>query len=358
MLLSIDCQCATYSSGPPSIRLKAAIRWAQYSASYDPPQSLEAYNTAIQLVSQVAGLEQTIQKRHTNLLDISALVTSAVACAFKFGRPELALEWLEEGRCLIWSQLNNLRSPLDTLFACDPEIANDMLRVSRALENAGSRKDAVSPFQGEANMDYKMSIQEDANTHIKLAKKWNELLTKIHTIPNFEDFLKPPSCSKLLKNLPDSGFVVFINVHKDSCDALALSLHMDRPRHILLDKFSYAQANKLRNQLNTLLHDANLRMRKCELDDIRATGPVQGSERSGVIKHILHQLWILVVKPILDDLGFSVSTFGISAIYIKLMSIFHPPQRNLHLNYHVSGGVQQGHLHFFQYMQLEYMPHL
>jgi hypothetical protein len=185
-------------------------------------QSLEAYNTAIQLVSQVAGLEQTIQKRHTNLLDISDLATSAAACAFKFGRPELALEWLEQGRCLIWSQLNNLRSPLDTLFAHNPEIAHDMLRVSRALENAGSRGDLVAPSQVEATMEHKMSIQDEANTHVKLAQKWNELLTKIRTIPKFEDFLQPPSCSNLLKNLPDSGPVVVINVHKDSCDALAL----------------------------------------------------------------------------------------------------------------------------------------
>ena len=59
----------------------AAIRWAQYSSFYDPPQSLEAYNTAIQLVSQLAGLEQTIQKHHTNLLDISDLAASAAACA-------------------------------------------------------------------------------------------------------------------------------------------------------------------------------------------------------------------------------------------------------------------------------------
>ena len=137
MHLSLDCQCATYSSGPPSKQLMAALCWAQHS-SYDLPQSLEAYETAIKLVSKVAGLEQTIQKRHTNLLDISDLVTSAVACAFKFGKLELALEWFEEGRCLIWSQLNNLQTPLDALFAHDPDIAHDMLRVSRALEIAGS----------------------------------------------------------------------------------------------------------------------------------------------------------------------------------------------------------------------------
>ena len=89
----------------------------------------------------MAGLEQTIQKRHSNLLDISDLVTSATACAFKFRRPELALEWPEQGCCLIWNQLNNLRSPLDALSAHNEDIGRDMLRVSRALENAGSRRD-------------------------------------------------------------------------------------------------------------------------------------------------------------------------------------------------------------------------
>ena len=279
-------------------------------------QSLAAYNTAIKLVSKAAGLEQTIQKRHTNLLDISDLVTSAAACALKFGKAELALEWLEQGRCLIWSQLNNLRTPLDALFAHDTGIACDMLKVSRALENAGFRGDLIAQSQSEASMEHKMSLQEEANSHVKLAQKWNELLTKIRTIPKFEDFLQPPSCSNLLKNLPDSGHVIVINVHKDSCDALALSLDLDEPLHIPLHKFSHAKATDLRNQLNAHLCAANVRMRECDLDGIRATCPVSlgDIDGSGVIKHILYLLWDLVVKPILDGLGFSVSTLLILAI--------------------------------------------
>ena len=166
-------------------------------------------------------------------------------------------------------------------------------------------------------MEHKMSLQDEANTHVKLAQEWNELLTKIRTIPQFEDFLRPPSCSSLLKNLPDSGPVVVINVHKDSCDALALLSGLDgnsEPLHIRLDKFSYAKAADLRNRLNAHLQDANVRMRDCELDDIRATRPVRNNDGGGVIKYILHQLWILVVKPILDGLGFSVSTLGISSM--------------------------------------------
>jgi hypothetical protein len=163
-------------------------------------------------------------------------------------------------------------------------------------------------------MEHKMSLQDEANTHVKLAQEWNELLAKIRTIPGFEDFLHPPSCSNLLKNLPDSGPVVVINVHEDSCDALALLSDLDEPLHIPLHEFSYAKATDLRNQLNAHLRAANVRMREGELDDIRATHPVGDSAGGGVINYILHQLWILVVKPILDGLGFSVSTLGISAM--------------------------------------------
>jgi hypothetical protein len=172
----------------------------------------------------------------------------------------------------------------------------------------------VSQSQYEATMEHRMTLQDEANAHVKLAQKWNELLTKIRTIPKFEDFLQPPSCSNLLKNLPGSGSVVIINVHKDSCDALVLSSEMDEPLHIPLYNFSYGKATELRNQLNTHLHAANIRMRECKSDSIRATRPVRDDDSSGTIKHILYQLWILVVKPILNGLGFSVSTLGNSAM--------------------------------------------
>ena len=96
---------------------------------------------------------------------------------------------------------------------------------------------------------------------------------------------------------------------KDSCDALALSSDLDEPLHIPLHKFSYAKATNLHNQLNAHLHAAKVQMHECELDDIRATRPVRDNDSGGVIKDILYPLWILVVKPILDGLGLSVSNF-------------------------------------------------
>jgi hypothetical protein len=258
-------QSATYLSGPPSVQLNAAKKWAHFSNRSDSHsfQLLEASHTVIHLISLVAGLEQTIQKRYTTLMNISELSASAAATAFSYGEYDLALEWLEQGRCLVWRQLNDLRSPLDNLRIHNPALADDLLQVSKALENAGSRAEAA-PFTAETSMMEKMSIQEKADAHIKLAKKWDQLLTKVRAIPNFEDFLRPASCSTLLKHLPDSGAVVVINVHKNRSDALALLSGTEHPLHIALHEFSYKKADKLRHDLKDHLFNSGVRIRESE----------------------------------------------------------------------------------------------
>ncbi|KAF8966246.1 CHAT domain-containing protein [Flammula alnicola] len=284
-------QAAISSTGSPSIRLRAARNWAQFSQNLDPSLSLDAFDTVIELLSQVAGLEQTMQRRHANLVDISDLSMAAAAAAFSAGRPDKALEWLEQGRCLVWSQLNNLRTPLD------------------GLQSAGSRLELES-IESEASMSQKISLQDQATAHVKLAKDWDRLLLKARTIPGYEDFLRPAQCSTILEHLPKSGPVVIVNVHKNRCDALALISGVDDPLHIPLDEFSNEKAVKLRVRLQTHLHSSGVRMRGAEADgdDERATKRYVKTKSGSVMKDILHELWTSVVKPILDGLRFSVSS--------------------------------------------------
>ncbi|KAF8903455.1 CHAT domain-containing protein [Gymnopilus junonius] len=254
---------ATSPSGPLSARLWGAQRWAKLSNQVEPSQSLEAWPTVIRLASQVAGLEFTIQERYTFLLDVSELSASAAAAAFEHGRPDLALEWLEQGRCLVWGQLNTLR-------------------VSRALENAASRADPL-PFTDETTISL---------AHVRLAQRWDQLLDK------------PLSYSTLLQHLPKSGFVVFVNAHTDRCDALILISRDKTHLHIPLPDFSYQKAGNLRNALATHLHQNGLRMRGSEVDIAnRGMRYERTLKSSSVIKELLRQLWECVAKPILDGLG-------------------------------------------------------
>ncbi|KAF8157266.1 CHAT domain-containing protein [Crassisporium funariophilum] len=293
---------ASCSSGPPSERLHAAQNWATCSKAFDSSQTLDAYSLAIQLVSQVAGLEQTIQKRHMSLAEISDISTAAAATAFACGRYEMALEWLEQGRCLVWNQLNDLRNPLDDLRAHDPRMANELMRISKALEISGSRTDPPSLGEGKS-MVQKISLQQAASTHVKLAQERDQLLTRIRSIPKFNAFLRPPQAANLLQHLPTTGPVIVINVHEDRCDALALLSGNDAPLHIPLENLTYKQADGLRIKLRSYISSLDVRAREVSN---RAGMPYSVNRRAGsVMQDVLGELWECVVQPILNSLGFS-----------------------------------------------------
>ncbi|PPQ97852.1 hypothetical protein CVT26_013021 [Gymnopilus dilepis] len=298
-------RAATFSFGSLTQRLWGAQKWARLSKQ-DPSQALEAWHMAIDLASQVAGLEYTIQERYAFLVDISDLSTSAAAAAFEHGQPSSALEWLEQGRCLVWRQVNNLRTPLDLLRNHNASLADELARVSRALEVAANMEEA-SPFTGETSMTQKMSMQSEALAHVRFAQRWDELLKEVRSMPGFEDFLRPPPCSVLVKHLPKSGPVVFVNVQEDRCDALALNSGDDTPLHIPLPEFSYNKAHYLRQVLAAHLRDNGLRERGSELNNVeRGMRPERKVARSSsVMKEVLRQLWDFVVRPVLNGLGFN-----------------------------------------------------
>lgn len=297
---------ATNKSGAPSMRLASAENWARLSRLTDLQQSFEAYDLAIELISQVAGLDQTVQMRHTNLISISYLTTEAAACAFSVSKYHTALEWLEQGRCLVWNQLNQLRTPLDDLFAYDDVLASRLLAVSKELEGMGSRAGAFSSTD-EAGSPTENYIKLEAQTqeHINLAQERDALLAEIREVSRFKDFLRPRRSQDLLEHLPKIGFVVVVNVHQNRCDALILHSGSD-PVHVPLPNFSYKQAGTLHNQLCLCLKENNVRMR--EVVD-RTVRPYFLAVEAHSIQTVLRELWDCVVSPILTSLVQRVSVY-------------------------------------------------
>ena len=316
----------TRSSGIPIFKLHANKRLAKISQELYPLQSIDAYSTAIQLACHLAGLHEFIEMRLNNLQHISDVSTLAAACAFKLGNFNLVFEWLEQGRCVVWGQINDLRTPIDVLRAKHPVLADDIVRVSSSLEIAGFRS------QEDAN-----SMVEETTPHeerAKLALEWNQLLTKVRTLPDFEDFIQPLSYSTISEHLPKSGPVILINVHKDRCDALALVPDTNLPIHIPLPALTYEKSVALRNHLQANLLVSEIRMHEAE-PLTRGVRPV--SKRNIGLGDILRQLWVWVVKPILDALGYSAC---ILSYYIlgEIKADTHV-RRSLHPIQSASGGV-------------------
>jgi len=251
-------------------------------------------------------LDRTIQQRHTDLIELSSLTTSAASAAFSLGDVDKALEWLEQGRCLVWSQLNQLRTPLHHLRAYDEALAKRFSALSCALETSGSRC-GLEGLSTDASMSQKMSLQDEAHLHVKLSHEWSELLGEICRIPQFHDFLRPPCMSNLLKHLPRDGVVILVNVHEDRCDALALISGVGDPMHIALD-FTYDMASKLRERLGLFLSCNGVRMR----EENRGPRPVleEDADTRTEIHLVLEALWLRVVRPIFDALAYCVSVLN------------------------------------------------
>ncbi|KAF8962051.1 CHAT domain-containing protein [Flammula alnicola] len=242
------------------------------STRHDDSHALIDFALAISLLSEVAGLEQTIHRRHANLHGHSDLVASAVA--------DLALEWLEHGRCLVWNQLNQLRTPIDNLCMKNPSLADRFIKVASTLESYGTRS-ATSIPSSHATLTEEIRLQDDARNHTLHATEYRQLLKEIRDLPDFHDFLQPPKATDLLSSLPSDGPVIIFNIH-DTRSGL------EEPLHIPLEDFSLVQAERLQKTL------------QCDLLKQRE---VEDGDRT-VRRY--SQLRSKVVQPILEALGYSV----------------------------------------------------
>lgn len=302
-------------AGYTDSRLHAAQSWGRYAREFDLPSSLEAYDRAISLIQLFIGLEQTQTRRHENIQEISDLSVSAAAAAFEAGEVKKALQWLEEGRCLVWGQLNSLRTPMEDLMSVDSVLAERISVVSKALEESGAGDGRTTIGVRSADVASATGRRAVGEENVNLSMEWKRLVSAVREKPGFEDFLQARPTESILKNLPSTGTIVVINVHSSRCDALALRSGWTKPMHIPLPRFSSAKARSMSKQLRGQLGLGGVRTRGYDVDD---QGPEDdGGERAirrmakGGVQHklidTLRELWTSVVEPILAAIGYLVS---------------------------------------------------
>ncbi|CAA7269579.1 unnamed protein product [Cyclocybe aegerita] len=295
------------TSGHPRTRLSAGYAWGKLCTQYHTSEFSEAWNVTIGLLSQAAGLEQTISKRHNNLVYISTITTFATGAAFDNSAFESALAWLEQGRCLVWNQISQLRTPVDRLRVSKPSLAGRFLQLANGLEASGFRQQSSIPAAEVAITPRTIAIQDEIHAHARFAKDWDNLLSEIRRIPGFRDFLQPPKVTDILERLPQDTPIVIFSIAQERCDALALVSGVDTPIHIALADFTYEKAIELRRELQGYLRAHGVRLRDDEPDPDADRGghQVQYQRRQGGLHRILRSLWLDVVQPILSGIGYS-----------------------------------------------------
>jgi tetratricopeptide (TPR) repeat protein len=283
---------ATSPVGPPTMRFKAAGRWIYVASVVNHQSLLSAYECALGLMPLVAWLGLPIADRHQHLIKIGGITRDAAAAAISFEQYEKALEWLEQGRSIVWTQILQLRTPVDQLRDVNPDLAERLLKVSRQLDR-GHQQDALSA-RDQSN------IEEKGRQYRALVAEWESIINQVRSLPDFKTFLRPPSSSRL-KDAAQNGPVVVVNIAKSRCDALALLPRLDEVIHIPLPNISSEKVANLRDELNNQLYSNGIRMR-----GDRAARQVTDEPGDDSCGRVLAELWNDLVKPVLDSLAFSV----------------------------------------------------
>ncbi|KAJ7454490.1 TPR-like protein [Mycena latifolia] len=276
--------------GSAPIRFNAAKMWAKYAHNYQHPSLLRAYTTAIDLLPELAWLGLSISDRHHHILHAGQVVRDAASAAIAAQQYNTAVEWLDQGRSIIWGQILSLRSPVDDLASSHPELAAELITVSTQLETSGIQSCAAEFAEVQASR----SLQAVAQEAHALADRREGLLQQIRQLAGFERFLLPKQISEL-SAAARIGPVVLLNISHHSCDALILMPDKDQVLHVSLPDFTLDEAQVLTESLGSLVRGY--------ARSHRLSGRLEGQlPPDDEFSHILSKLWSQIVQPVLNEL--------------------------------------------------------
>lgn len=352
---ALDCysSAAQAATGPASTRFSASSQWVFLAEKIGHESCLEAYSTVLTLLPQLAWLGSPVPDRHFHIRKAGALVRQAAVATIEQDDFSTAIEWLEQGRAVIWGQLLNLRAPIDDLKISHPDLGLQLEHLSSQLEGATTQSTLVQPLSGPYS-----AASQPLDYH-RLAEKREQLLTSIRRLPGFEQFLLPRPLTQLTK-AAKWGPVIMLNASERRCDALVLMSGLsDDILHIPLPDVSLAKAMALHKILKDLLKGciptADRLLDSSENTDWKRLGIYFVSTETGQpykdilvewSRIVLSLLWHWVVKPIVEGLALTVSDSHRTLNHYNL-----PPLRLVSLVEY--GGVQLAFFHSFHFMLQE-----
>ncbi|KAN0140706.1 CHAT domain containing protein [Lactarius tabidus] len=269
-----------------------ACIWVYFAQAIRHPSISTAYETAFSLMQDALFFAPTLQLQHTTLVALPAysheMPLGYTSYLVELGQLEQAIETLERGRALLWSEMRHLRIPIDQILKADPDLGDKFAAVNRDLEELTK---SIPPSH-ELSLDDVISDDLRAGDQFGsllrrqrgLLKKRDKLISQIRSLPGFDRFLTPPLFDTL-RPAASSGPVIIIN-HSEQRSHILILLHTASPSLIRTPADFYHRANALKDKLLGSRTKDGLDSRK--YDETLAT--------------VLAELCELIGKPVIERL--------------------------------------------------------
>jgi tetratricopeptide (TPR) repeat protein len=242
----------------PVTRLRAGLTFGAFSAELGRwPDAVDGYATAIEMMPLAAWRGSGRSSREHLLTQYAGLASEAASSAIAAGDPDRAVELLEHGRGVLWSQILETRTDLTALREAAPALAARLSGIRSEIDTPGT-------------VDRQMS----------LAVRWDAVVREVRALEGFSSFLRPPAVAELR----GEGMVVVVNASRHRCDALLVTAEATNVVELPVD--AEALTEQAIAYLNALV--------AVEAGDIVAELDITST---------LEWLWDNVTEPILAAIG-------------------------------------------------------
>ena len=163
------------------------------------------------------GLGRSLREKH--LADVGGLATDAAGWAIEAGELERAVELLEQGRSVLWSQSLQLRTDLTRLRAVNEDLAARLERGPVRSGPAGFCREAIEAQDPSIGRNQELFTSR----HRELAREWDDLIGQVRKLQGFEHLSPPAAPFARLREAASAGPVVIVNISNRRCDALIVT---------------------------------------------------------------------------------------------------------------------------------------
>ena len=280
---------ATYTHVKVTIRFEIACEWAHWARTSGSSSTCTAYECAITLMQESLTFPPSLEIQHSHLVtmrsDVEKLPLAYASYLAHIGQPKQAIENLERGRGLLWSEMRGLRISVDHLRRVDPLLAGRFAALNEDLEALTTSalptvwsNDGGISSNGEVDNFGRIMVKQR-----KLLEERSRLITQIRLVPGFENFLLAPPFDTLC-SAAAHGPVIIVNHCRWRCDIVIL-LYDSPPSLISTPESFYDRAEGLKDRL--------MSTRKEGLDS---------KEYGDALTFVLEELHDLVGQPVIQRL--------------------------------------------------------
>ncbi|KAG2343882.1 hypothetical protein BDR05DRAFT_932887 [Suillus weaverae] len=265
---SLFSQLPHISHAASHIDLTAAKSWAIAAEETNHGSALVAYQTALNFLDQHVTLLSS-SSRHFDVVRMAtaSLAVDAFSCSIRHGALTTAVELVEQGRAVFWTQLARLSSPFDELFLLGDTgaaLEEEFKQLSFRLRSA-----------------FDLSTEDQSPQMRQLTMQWNDVVSRIRMLPDLSRFLLPPLFSDLRK-AAEEGPVIIVNASQYSCDALIV-LSDQNPVHVPIH-ITQTQVSDLSSEFQSVAEQFGC------------------SDLQNKLVDILRKLWCDIVDPVVRAL--------------------------------------------------------